>query len=147
VTNPESSKIDMTALAATSQVDVSPMTLAAEIMTTDPKLKILPFTPLMEDITVRRQQLLELMDRIARLPPEFIQNIVPKEFVREVFDVFHQRPSIMKDDETIAAEQAQVAQAEAAAASPMPGMPPMPGPAGSPAMMPSIPVAPPPLPR
>lgn len=151
VTNPESSRIDMTALAASSQVDVSPMTLAAEIMTTDPKLKILPFTPLMEDITVRRQQLLELMDRIARLPPEFIENIVPKEFVREVFDVFHQRPSIMKDDETIAAEQAAAAQAEAAAATPMPGMPPMPGvpagPAGSPAMMPSIPVAPPPLPR
>jgi|TARA_R100000084_G_scaffold109356_1_gene75931 hypothetical protein len=140
VTNPESSKIDMVALAASSQVDVSPMVLAAEIMTTDPKLKILPFTPLMEDITVRRQQLLELMDRISRLPPEFIANIVPEEFVKEVFDVFHQRPSIMKDSATM--EEEQLAAQEAAMAPAPPNVAPDMG-----LPQPSIPVALPPLVR
>jgi hypothetical protein len=155
VTNPEVSKIDIVALAAATQIDVDPGTLTAEILTTSPKLKILPFTPLMEDITVRRRQLLELLQALAGLPPEFIATILPMEAVKEIFDVFNMRPSILKSEEAL--QQEQMAMAEQAAAAPPPGMgglqpptlPPGALPMGGLPMPPSggIPVAPPPLAR
>jgi hypothetical protein len=149
VTSPEVSKVDIVALAAATQVDIDPGTLTAEILTTSPKLKILPFTPLMEDITVRRRQFLELLQALSGLPPEFIATILPKEAVREIFDVFNVRPSILKSDEVLEEEQQALA---AAAAAPPPGgpMPAMPPPGmAAPGPMPGggIPVAPPPLMR
>lgn len=116
VENPEVSKIDIVELASHAQVDVDPTTLAMELLTVTPRLRVLPFSPLMEDRNARRANLINLIGELANTP--MVETINWEEFSREVFDLFGFRPSILKNKEEIAAEQAAAAQAQGA----VPGM-------------------------
>ena len=115
VENPEVSRIDMIAVASHAQVDVDPTTLAMELMQVTPKLRVLPFSPLMEDRNARRANLIQLIGEMAATP--MAESINWQEFSREIFDLFGFRPSILKNEEDVA----QAAEAEQMAAAMMGG--------------------------
>ena len=93
VDNPKISHIDMVNVASHAQVDVDPTTLAMELLAITPKLRVLPFSPLMEDRNARRSNLINLIGELASTPMS--EAINWEEFSREVFDLFgfHHRSS------------------------------------------------------
>lgn len=122
VENPEVSKINIVEIASHAQVDVDPTTLAMELITVTPRLRVLPFSPLMEDRNARRQNLVSLLGELVNSPMN--ETIDWKEFSREIFDLFGFRPSILKNEDQAAAERAAAEQQEAgAAAMAAPGTP------------------------
>ena len=125
VANPDVSKIDMVQLASHAQVDVDPTTLAMELLSITPRLRVLPFSPLMEDRNARRQNLIQLIGEMSQT--QMSEHIDWKEFSREVFDLFGFRPSILKSEEALVQEQAMAEAAavegEGALPFPSPGVP------------------------
>jgi len=111
VQNPKVSNIDMISLASHAQVDVDPITLSMELLSITPKLRVLPFSPLMEDRNARRANLIQLIGEMSATP--MIDHIDWAEFSREVFDLFGFRPSILKNKEDTEAEAAMMAEAAA----------------------------------
>ena len=95
IENPDVSKLDIQTIAGHAQVDVDPGTLAIELLTVTPRLRVLPFSPLMEDRNSRRANLISLIGEMASTP--MVEQIDWKEFSREIFDLFGFRPSILKN--------------------------------------------------
>tara|TARA_R100001163_G_C5066914_1_gene205620 strand:- start:1276 stop:2961 length:1686 start_codon:yes stop_codon:yes gene_type:complete len=96
LTNPEASGIDMEMLAMQTQLDATPDLLRSDFLENMPKFRVLPFSPLMEDRVVRRQQLVELLGSLAQTPSG--DEVDWREITKELVEMFNIRPSIMKEE-------------------------------------------------
>ena len=106
---------------------VSPVQLAQEIIGESTKFRLLPFSPIMEDKSTRRNTLSTLL---PVLPPDWLAQVDPREAMREIVDLYELRPSMLLTEEEIAAD-----------AEPPPGAGGMPGMEDLAGMMPSGPGA------
>ena len=112
IENQEASGVNMEMITKSTQLDVEPSVLAREIVESSPQFRILPFSPLMEDKIVRREQLVALLGQFASTPSN--EEVDWREITKELVDMFSVRPSILKDDYDV--EEEAVAQGEAAMA-------------------------------
>ncbi len=112
IENQEASGVDMEMITKSTQLDVEPNVLAREIVESSPQFRILPFSPLMEDKIVRREQLVALLGQFASTPSN--EQVDWREITKELVDMFSVRPSILKDDYDV--EEEAIAQGEAAMA-------------------------------
>ena len=96
IQNPEASRIDMESINQQTQMDVSAEIMATEILETSIQFRILPFSPLMEDKIVRRDQLIGLLGQFASSPAG--EEVDWREITKELVEMFSVRPSILKDD-------------------------------------------------
>lgn len=112
IENQEASGVNMEMITKSTQLDVEPNVLAREIVESSPQFRILPFSPLMEDKIVRREQLVALLGQFASTPSN--EEVDWREITKELVDMFSVRPSILKDDYDV--EEEAVAQGEAAMA-------------------------------
>jgi len=94
--NPEASGIDMDLYVRETQADVDASVLMNDILQNATKFRILPFSPLMEDKHVRREQLVGLIGQLAGSPS--IEEIDWREITRELIDLFGVRPSVVRDN-------------------------------------------------
>ena len=94
--NPEASGIDMDLYVKETQADVDASVLMNDILEHATKFRILPFSPLMEDKHVRREQLVGLIGQLASSPS--VEEIDWKEITRELIDLFGVRPSVVRDN-------------------------------------------------
>ena len=113
ISNTETSGVDMEMIARQTQMDVSSDVIAREIVENSPQFRILPFSPLMEDKIVRREQLVALLGQFAATPSN--DEVNWREITKEIIEMFSVRPSILKDDlevedEAVAAGEAAMAQ-------------------------------------
>mgnify|MGYP003142655913 FL=1 len=113
ITNTETSGVDMEMITRQTQMDVSSDVISREIIENSPQFRILPFSPLMEDKIVRREQLVALLGQISATPSN--DEVNWREITKEIIDMFSVRPSILKDDlevedEAVAAGEAALAQ-------------------------------------
>ena len=86
----------MAMLAMQTQLDATPDLLAKDFLENMPKFRVLPFSPLMEDRVVRRQQLVELLGSLAQTPSG--EEVDWREITKELVEMFNIRPSIMKEE-------------------------------------------------
>ena len=100
--NPEASGIDLDYMAMATQADVGASVLYYDLTQHMPKFRVLPFSPLMEDKFVRREQLVGLLGQLASSPSA--EEINWREITRELIDLFGVRPSIIKGEAEAAAE-------------------------------------------
>ena len=96
IQNPEASRIDIESINQQTQMDVSAEIMATEILETSIQFRILPFSPLMEDKIVRRDQLIGLLGQFASSPAG--EEVDWREITKELVEMFSVRPSILKDD-------------------------------------------------
>tara|TARA_R100001510_G_scaffold57433_1_gene65467 strand:+ start:2616 stop:4331 length:1716 start_codon:yes stop_codon:yes gene_type:complete len=113
ISNRETSGVDMDMIARVTQLDVDGSVISREIVENSPQFRILPFSPLMEDKIVRREQLVALLGQLAATPSN--DEVNWREITKELIEMFSVRPSILKDDfeveeEIVAAGQAALAQ-------------------------------------
>jgi hypothetical protein len=113
ISNSETSGVDMDMIARVTQLDVDGSVIAREIVENSPQFRILPFSPLMEDKIVRREQLVALLGQFAATPSN--EEVNWREITKELIEMFSVRPSILKDDfeveeEIVAAGEAAMAQ-------------------------------------
>lgn len=101
--NPEVSGIDLAWFVRETQADVDSSVLLNDILSNTPKFRILPFSPLMEDKHVRREQLVNLLAQLSSAPT--VDEIDWKEITRELIDLFGVRPSVVRDSSPEDAEQ------------------------------------------
>ena len=112
IQNSEASGIDLEMITRMTQLDVAPDVIAREIVESSPQFRVLPFSPLMEDKIVRREQLVALLGQFAATPSN--DEVNWREITKELIDMFSVRPSILKDDYEV--EEEQVAAGEVAIA-------------------------------
>lgn len=105
ITNAEASRIDMESINQQTQMDVSAEIMATEILETSIQFRILPFSPLMEDKIVRRDQLIGLLGQFASSPAG--EEVDWREITKELVEMFSVRPSILKDDSEEEEEELQ----------------------------------------
>lgn len=121
--HPIDSTIDINELAAATVTGIAPAQLAQEILSESVKFRLMPFSPIMEDKSTRRNTLSTLL---PVLPPTWLDNIDPREAMREIVDLYDLRPSMILSEEEIA-EQQQAAAPEGMGMPGMEGMLPMEG--------------------
>jgi len=97
ITNEEASGVRMKELTSVTQVDVEPDVLKRDFIDNMPKFRVLPFSPLMEDRVVRREQLVQLLGSFASTPSG--DEVDWREVAKELVEMFNIRPSIMKEDQ------------------------------------------------
>ena len=97
ITNPTASQIDLEQLTRFTQLDVEPDVLRRDFLKLLPKFRVLPFSPLMEDKVVRRDQLVALLGSLAGTPSG--EEVDWREITKELVEMFNIRPSIMKQEE------------------------------------------------
>ena len=97
IENEEASGVSMEKLTMVTQVDVLPDVLRRDFINNMPKFRVLPFSPLMEDRVVRREQLVQLLGSFASTPSG--DEVDWREIAKELVELFNIRPSIMKEDE------------------------------------------------
>jgi hypothetical protein len=112
IQNQEASNIDMKMITRLTQIDVEPDVISREIVENSPQFRVLPFSPLMEDKIVRRQQLVALLGQLASTPSN--DEVNWREITKELVDMFGVRPSILRDD--YEREEQEIAAGEAAMA-------------------------------
>lgn len=95
--NPEASGIDVQMYVRETQADVDASVLMNDIMQNSAKFRILPFSPLMEDKHVRREQLVALLSQLSASPS--VEEINWREITRELIDLFGVRPSVVKQED------------------------------------------------
>jgi len=94
VENSGASEIDLQYIVSATQVDADASLLAQDIQSMH-HFRVLPFSPLMEDKHVRREQLVALLGQLASAPT--VEEINWREITRELIDLFDVRPSIVKE--------------------------------------------------
>ena len=97
ITNEEASGVRMKELTSVTQVDVEPDVLKRDFIDNMTKFRVLPFSPLMEDRVVRREQLVQLLGSFASTPSG--DEVDWREVAKELVEMFNIRPSIMKEDQ------------------------------------------------
>jgi hypothetical protein len=105
--NPTSSRIDMDEITDATNVAVEPEVLAREALELSFQFRLLPFTPLMEDKNVRRQQFVQMMQLFTA--PGIGDVVNQRELARELFEMFDIRPSVLKSAGEVAQDEAQAA--------------------------------------
>ena len=93
--NEEASNINIQELTMQTQIDVMPDVLRRDFLGNMPKFRVLPFSPLMEDRVVRREQLVGLIGSIANSPSG--EEVDWREITKELVEMFNIRPSIIKE--------------------------------------------------
>ena len=101
--NPEASGIDMNFIAMATQSDADASVLVRDLAENLPKFRVLPFSPLMEDRHVRREQLAALVGQLASAPTA--EEVNWREITRELIDLFGVRPSIVRQEGESAMEE------------------------------------------
>lgn len=96
INNPDQSGVDLYRLHEDIEPGVQIGQWVQELMLMRPRLRLLPFSPLMENVIERRQHLVALLPQLAS-NPEMMSHINIPELVREIVDVFGLRPSIYQD--------------------------------------------------
>jgi len=137
--HPVDSTVDLGTIANATVTGISPGQLGQELLHESVKFKLLPFSPTMEDKSARRQNLANLLPNI---PDSWLDQVDPREGMREIMELWEMRPSLLLTEEEVAEKTAPPDPAGAGAGPPMPGgLPPMPG-AGMmpPAGMPDLPL-------
>ena len=97
IANEEVSGLKMDELTKVTQIDVMSDVLRRDFVENMPKFRVLPFSPLMEDRVVRREQLVQLLGSLASTPSG--EEINWREITKELVEMFNIRPSIIKEDE------------------------------------------------
>ena len=97
IANEEASGLRMKELTSVTQIDVAPDVLRRDFVENMPKFRVLPFSPLMEDRVVRREQLVQLLGSLAGTPSG--EQVNWREITKELVEMFNIRPSIIKEDE------------------------------------------------
>ena len=93
--NEQASNVNLKELTMQTQIDVMPDVLRRDFLTNMPKFRVLPFSPLMEDRVVRREQLVALIGQIASSPSG--EEVDWREITKELVEMFNIRPSIIKE--------------------------------------------------
>ena len=96
IENEGASGVDLQDLTLKTQIGVDPSVLRHDFLFNMAKFRVLPFSPLMEDKVVRRQQLVELLGSLASTPSSELVNW--SEITKEIFELFNIRPSILEDE-------------------------------------------------
>ena len=97
IKNEDASGVKMDDLTLHTQVDVLSDVLKRDFTEHMPKFRVLPFSPLMEDRVVRREQLVQLLGSLASTPSG--EEVDWREITKELVEMFNIRPSIMKEDD------------------------------------------------
>ena len=119
ISNPTASQIDMEQLTRYTQLDVEPDVLRRDFLKLLPKFRVLPFSPLMEDKVVRRDQLVALLGSLAGTPSG--EEVDWREITKELVEMFNIRPSIMKQEEQEQEEEPMPQPMPAMGGMPFPG--------------------------
>ncbi len=94
IQNPDVSGIDLAAIVNATIADYAPEAFANEVLKESVTFRVLPFSPGMEDKNVRRKNLLDLLDRLARFP-DSSSEIAWRETTRECFELFGLPPECL----------------------------------------------------
>lgn len=121
----QASGIDVEHLAFETQLDTDGTQLTEDLLSATTRFRLLPFSPLMEDRYTRRDSLTLALPNL--LNPEEVAKVVDiRELLREYFELYGFRPSILKPKEQVdqeaAAEQQALMAEQAAQAGPDPSM-------------------------
>tara|TARA_R100001443_G_scaffold8698_1_gene18124 strand:+ start:16595 stop:18274 length:1680 start_codon:yes stop_codon:yes gene_type:complete len=118
IANEEASGLRMEELTTVTQIDVMADVLRRDFVDHMPKFRVLPFSPLMEDRVVRREQLVQLLASLASTPST--DEVNWREITKELAEMFNIRPSIIKEEQE--QEQEQVPPVAMGGGIPFPGV-------------------------
>ena len=104
--NDNVSNVDLRQITMMTQIDVTPEVVRFDFLNNMPKFRVLPFSPLMEDRIVRREQLVALMGSLAASPSG--EEVNWREVTKEIVEMFNVRPSIIKEEQQEAEQEQQM---------------------------------------